>query len=109
MKYVIPSAVAALALVATAGSASAQHGGGHGGHNVAPAHHPVAPIHHGGHPPIGPVGYPAVGFGAGVSTGPVYGGAVYGGGFGGYPAPLYGPVLAPVHDYRPAPHHRPHH
>lgn len=105
MKYLITAAVAALALVTTAGSASAQHGG----HHVAPAHHPVAPVHHGGHLSLGHARYPTAGFGVGVSAGPVYGGPVYGGGFGGYPAPVYGPVFAPAHGYRHVPHHRSHH
>jgi hypothetical protein len=109
LKSLITAAVASLAVVATAGSASAQHDGGHGGRHVAPAHHPVAPVHHGGHPSLGHTGYPAARFGVGVSVGPVYGGAVYGGGFGGHPAPVYGPVLAPAHGYRHVPHHRSHH
>ncbi|MBX9626080.1 MAG: hypothetical protein K2X82_19945 [Gemmataceae bacterium] len=102
MKSVITAAVAALALFATAGSASAQHGGGH----AAPAaHHPVAPVHHGVRPPLGHAGYPAAGFGVGVSAVPVYGGPVYGGGVVGYPAPVY----SPAHSYRPVPHHRSRH
>lgn len=107
MKYVITAAVAALALFATAGTASAQHGnsrGGHYGHHIAPTHHPVAPAHHGGHLSLGHSGYPAVGFGVGVSPGPVYGG-----GIGGYSTPVYGQALAPAHGYRHVPHHRSHH
>lgn len=110
MKYVITAAVAALALVVTAGSASAQHGGGHGGprfapahHPVAPVHHPVAPGHHGVRVPLGHAGYPAAGFGVGVSVGPVFGGV------GGHPAPVHGPALAPAHGYRTVPQYHSHH
>lgn len=99
MKYLITGAVAALALFVTAGSASAQHPGGHSGHSgysghsVVSGHHAIAPAYHGGHYASGHLAYPQTGFGVGVYSAPVYGGVIV------PPAPVYRPNYAPVYPH----------
>lgn len=106
MRAIVTSCLAALAVAVTAGGASAQHGGGHGGPvysgGHAPAHHsPPAHYSHGGGYAVQPGG-----LGFGVYAGPTY----------GPPVGVYsGPAVVPAPSYpahgsgTTSGRHRPHH
>lgn len=105
MRAFVTGCLAALAVAFSAGVASAQYGGGHGGGHV------VVPGHGGGHAPVhyppthyphGGYAVPSGGFGVGVYAGPTYGPPV-----GVYSGPAV--VPAPYYPGYGYGHHRPHH